>query len=184
MTTRSTNILHVPGVTTETLVEQLGTPHRHKYALQRLMRLGGVALEAVRAGLRHDNPAVRIGCCKFLDHHMDDAALPALIENLSHPEPQVRIWSIHALACDRCKEGSCRPGEDDVIPHAAAMLRSDTNRKAREMAAGMLGPSVHRSRIARDAIAEAAESDPDPVVRKIAGWWIPGGSRFEKTRPA
>lgn len=184
MHNRTPNVLHVPGATSMELVAQLAIPHRHKYALQRLMHLGAAALDAIRAGLRHDNTLVRVGCCKFLDHHMDEAALPALIENLTHKSADVRVWAIHALACDRCKEGSCRPGEDDVIPHAARMLVSDPDKKAREMAAGMLGPSVHRSPTAMAAIAWAHAHDPEPVVRKIAGWWVPGGARFEKTRPA
>jgi hypothetical protein len=46
-----------------------------------------------------------------LDHHMDEAALPDLIENLHHENEMVRAWAMHALACDRCKEGSCRPAK-------------------------------------------------------------------------
>ena len=45
--------------------------------------------------------------------------------NLDHPEGMVRAWALHALACDRCKEGECRLGEDDVVPIALRMLRED-----------------------------------------------------------
>ena len=183
MQDRKPHLLFMPGLSAENLVAQLAIPHRHKYTLRRLMACGASAAEALRNGLRHEDPNVRVGCCKVLDHHMDETALPELIANLDHPVAAVRIWAIHALACDRCKEGACRPGEDEVIPRAARMLRYDTSRKAREMAAGMLGPSVHRSADALDAIRYAFHNDPDPVVRKIASWWVPGGTRYEKMKP-
>jgi hypothetical protein len=46
-----------------------------------------------------------------LDHFLDEAALPELIENLRDEDDLVRARAMHALACDRCKEGACRSGE-------------------------------------------------------------------------
>lgn len=164
-------------------VDALGVPHRASEALRRLMAAGALASPAVRAGLRHADPAVRVGCCKVLDHHMDEAALPELIENLQHPDEQVRAWAIHALACDRCKEGSCRPGEDQVIPIAARMLLEDRSRRVRQTAAGMVGEAVHRSRAALPALQMALTHDPHPVVRKICSWYVPGGPRYKALAP-
>src|SRR5262245_17021418 len=97
-------------------VEDLAIRHRAKQALRGLMAAGSLATPALLHGLYHSEPEVRIGCCKVLDHHMDEAALPELLENLHHENEMVRAWAMHALACDRCKEGTCRPGEDQVLP--------------------------------------------------------------------
>jgi hypothetical protein len=165
------------------LVEDLAIKHRAKHALRGLMAAGALATPVVREGLRHPEPAVRIGCCQVLDHHMDEAALPELMENLDHEDEMVRAWALHALACDRCKEGTCRPGEDQVLPLAIQMLLNDESRRVREMAAGMLGPSVHRQLEVLRALEWARDHDPHPVVRKIAGWYTPGGPRYERLTP-
>jgi HEAT repeat protein len=163
-----------------TLVENLAVPHRAKGALRRLMAAGPAATAAVREGLRHRDPAVRIGCCKVLDHFLDDAALPELIENLDHPSAGVRRWALHALACERCKEGACRPGEDDVVPLAIRFLAGDPSSAVRYEAAGLLGPAVHKRDDALRALERARDHDPDPVVRKKARWFTPGGPRYER----
>lgn len=164
----------------DALVSDLGARHKSKYALRRLMAAGPACTPALRRGLAHDNDRIRVGCCKVLDHYMDDAAIPELKANLDHPNPDVRAWAIHALACDRCKEGTCRPGEDDIIPLAIAMLEHDTDQHVRQMAVGMLGPSVHRNPLVLPAIERCARNDDHPAVRKIARWHLPGGPRYEK----
>src|SRR5690348_12436066 len=77
-------------------VEKLGIAHHAKDALRRLMDAGPLATPAVRRGLQHANPVVRVGCCQVLDHFMDEGALPELIENLAHPNADVRAWAMHA----------------------------------------------------------------------------------------
>ena len=164
-------------------VEELGVAHRAQAALRGLMDAGPRAPPLVRQGLQHPNPDVRVGCCKVLDHFLDESALPELIENLAHPDEEVRSWALHALACDKCKEGVCRPGEADVIPLAVDMLLTDKSRRVRQMAAGLLGPSVHRRPDVLQALEQARQQDEHPVVRKIAGWFTPGGPRYEQLRP-
>ncbi|RIK44849.1 MAG: hypothetical protein DCC55_01210 [Chloroflexi bacterium] len=164
-------------------VEELGIPYRAREALRQLMAAGPLATPAVRQGLHHSNPAVRVGCCKVLDHYLDESALPELVENLDHPDEEVRAWALHALACDKCKEGACRPGEDDVIPLAIQMLLTDESRRVRQMAAGLLGPSVHRHPAVLGALEQARQHDAHPVVRKIAGWFTPGGPRYQRLLP-
>ena len=173
-------VVDLSGNTLAETVEMLASPHRRKAAMRKLMAAGRTGTAAVRAGLRHDDAEVRIACCKVLDHFMDAAALPELLENVAHEHPGVRAWAIHALACDRCKEGACRPGEADVLPLVVNALRYDADRGVRQQAAGLLGPAVQRSRAARDAIAAAYAHDPHPAVRKVAGWWIPGGARYRR----
>lgn len=165
------------------LVENLAIKHRAKEALRQLMAAGSLATPVVREGLHHPEPIVRIHCCQVLDHHMDEDALPELIENLSHENEGVRAWALHALACDRCKEGTCRPGEDQVIPLAIHMLLEDESRRVRQVAAGMLGPSVHRQPDVLQALIWARDHDPHPVVRNIARWYTPGGTIYKRLMP-
>jgi hypothetical protein len=165
------------------LVEDLGVKHREREATRRLMAAGMAATPAVRRGLRHPNPAVRVGCCGILDHFMDEAALPELIANLTHDDEHVRSWALHALACDRCKEGACRPGEDDVIPLAIRMTREDPSRWVRKSGVGVLGPAVHRRDDVRRALEDARDHDPDPLVRKVARWYAPGGPIYRRLAP-
>ena len=171
------------GVDYRAAVEELAVPHRRKAAMRVLMIAGGAATPSVREGLHHSDPAVRVACCQVLDHFLDDAALPELVENLSHPDPQVRGWAVHALACDRCKEGSCRPAEADSLPVAIRMLLEDPSREVRQQAVGLVGTAVHRSPDALAAVVTAHQSDVHPVVRKMAGWFVPGGPRYEATKP-
>lgn len=131
------------------LVAELAIPHRRRAAKRQLMGAEEKACASVRAGLHHVSPEVRVACCQILDHFLDEQALPDLLENLSHPSAPVRAWAVHALACDRCKEGSCRPGEDQSLSIAIDMMLHDR---------------AHG-------------------VRKIAGWWVRGGPRYERTRP-
>ncbi len=100
---------------------------------------------------------------------MDKAELPDLQANVDHPHAGVRNWAIHALACDRCKEGACRPGEEDIIPLVTEALLHVANRRVRQPAASMLGHSVLLSHVALCAVKTAYREDPHPTVRKIAG---------------
>jgi hypothetical protein len=152
------------------LVEDLAVKHREPEATRGLMAAGMAATPAVRRGLRHPNPAVRVGCCGILDHFMDEAALPELIANLTHADEHVRSWALHALACDRCKEGACRPGEDP-------------SRWVRKSGVGVLGPAVHRRDDVRRALEAARDHDPDPLVRKVARWYAPGGTIYRRLAP-
>jgi HEAT repeat protein len=164
-------------------VEHLGVPHRAKDARWTLMFGGADAVPALKRGLRHDNARVREGCCIVLDHHLDEGCLPDLIANLEHPDEVVRGWAIHALACDRCKEGSCRPAEGDVVPMVIRMLLDDPSDHVRCRAAGLIGEAVHRHPDALPAIQRALETETSPGNRKILRWFVPGGPRYERTKP-
>jgi HEAT repeat protein len=161
----------------------LGVKHRAKAALRELMRRGADTTDALRRGLNSPNPRVREGCCIVLDHHLDALAVPELVANLDHEDARVRRWAMHALACDRCKEGECRPGEDDSIPLAMRALFEDPEYHVRKEAAALLGPSAHSRPEVIDALRRAHAQDPHPLVRKVSGWHIPGGPIFERTAP-
>ena len=166
------------------LVEDLAVEHRAKGALRRLMAAGGAATPALRAGLRHRDPVVRARCCVVLDHFLDADALPELMANLGHEDERVREWALHALACDRCKEGECRPSEDDILPITLRMLTEDRSRRVRAQAVGLLGKSNARHRLEVIAALERArDGDPHPNVRKIAERFAPGGAIYQRVTP-
>src|SRR3712207_8025253 len=47
---------------------------------------------------------------------------------------KVRQSALHTLACDRCKQGSCRPAEAEVLPEALRILNEDSDPHVRAMA--------------------------------------------------
>jgi hypothetical protein len=167
----------------ESLIENLGIPHRAKDAYWRLLTAGSRAVPALKQGLAHPNPKVRVAVCGILDHSLEEDCIPDLRENLTHESPEVRAWALHALACDRCKEGSCRPGEDDTIPLAVDMMLNDPSALVRCRAIALVGESVHRRPASVDALRAALESEMHGGNRKIIRWWLPGGPRFERTKP-
>lgn len=167
----------------DALVGSLAVRHRNKEASRRLMAGGVEATDALRRGLKHEDPAVRVGCLYVLDHFMDDAALDDIVECLDDDNPHVRSRALHTLACDRCKEGACRPAEGQVVPIALKLLKDDPHRRVRTTAADMLGQVVHRFPAVAAALTDARDHDPHPVVRKVAGWSAPGGPRYQKTKP-
>lgn len=166
------------GMDYDQTVSDLAVPHRSKRALRDLMWAGTPATPAVRRGLLHPDARVRAACCNVLDHYLDETAIPELILALDDCEPTVRARALHALACDRCKQGVCRPSEG-VLPTAIRMLTEDPDREVRESAVQMLGPAVHRSPEALAAIVRARVEDPAPQVRKVAAWYCPGGPIYE-----
>jgi len=165
------------------VVEDLGVPHRARAALRTLMAAGPAATPALRRGLRHPTPEVRIGCCNVLDHFLDDDAVPELIENLTHEHEDVRARAMHALACDKCKAGACRPGEAETVPLALRLLREDPSRRVRAEAVSLLFQAVHQNDEVRTALEHARDYDVSPNVRKQAGLRAPGGSLFLRTSP-
>jgi HEAT repeat protein len=163
----------------DTLVRDLAIEHRARAALRSLMAAGSAATPAVRRGLAHTDPRVRARCCDVLDHFLDADAIPGLMANLRHPHAGVRARALHALACDRCKEGSCRPAESAVISEAFRLVRDDPDRYVRKAAVEALGPAVHRREDVLEALLAARDGDPDPLVRKVASWHCPGGPIYE-----
>jgi HEAT repeats len=163
------------------LVDLLADPHRRVAAYRGLLALGPDACGPARAGLRHDDPLVRAQCCNVLDHVMDEASTPALVASLDDPVPDVRRAALHALACDRCKRGGCRPPAAAVLPAALAILDADPDPHVRAAAAELAGASAHTHSAAAAALQRAADGDPSPIVRKKASWYAPGGTIYRRT---
>ncbi|HZP54137.1 HEAT repeat domain-containing protein [Actinocrinis sp.] len=165
----------------DTLVSCLGDPQRTAAAYRELLQRGNDALGAIRAGLRHETPAVREGCCRLLDHLVDTESMGELIAMADDPDVKVRIAAFHALACDRCKNDVCAPGAERVLEPALAHLRTDPDPRARAMAAELVGKFAHTEPRALAALQASRADDPSPAVRKKAGWYVPGGTIYERT---
>jgi hypothetical protein len=166
------------------LVELLADPHRRSAAYTRLRALGPEACGPAQAGLRHESPQVRELCCKILDHVMDEASTPALVAALDDPAPDVRCAALHALACDRCKIGSCRPPAALVLPRALEILEADPDPHVRAFAAELVGAWAHSRPAAAEALQRAASGDRSPAVRKKASWFAPGGPIYRRIEQA
>jgi HEAT repeat protein len=165
------------------IIGELAFPYKAPNAYRTLLDLGIRALPAVRAGLRHDNPNVRLHCCRFLDRYLSPETLPDLMGMLNDGDERVRCSALHTLACDRCKEGSCRPEEAEVLPKAMKLLQCDPDAHVRAMAIEVVGQFVHTNALAAAAISAAQQGDDNPTVRKKAGWYAPGGPIHRRAKP-
>lgn len=165
-------------------VAELGIKHRHKDAFWHLVLSGADALPAVRRGLTSHDDAIRIGCTKVLDHLVDEECWPELIAMIGDDNPEVRAWTLHSLACDKCKEQGCSlPARHEVLPPAIRALASDPDQHVRQMAVGVIAQWMYDQGDAAAALQRAHEHDPHPAVRKKAGWFVPGGARYERMKP-
>jgi hypothetical protein len=154
--------------TTE-LIKQLGIRHRATAAYRKLFDMGFEGVPAALEGLHHENASVRYYCCALLDHFLVPEALGELMGMLHDPEPRVRQSALHTLACDRCKEGSCRPVEAEVLPEALRILNEDGDAHVRAMAIEVVGQYVHTNPIAEQALVEANRNDSPRPARKVRG---------------
>jgi hypothetical protein len=167
----------------EALVSYLGDSQRAVAAYHELLRRNKGAVGAIRTGLHHEDPAIREGCCRLLDHLVDIDSMGQLIAMADDPDARVRIAAFHALACDRCKGDTCAPGAGKVLEPALRHLASDPDAHVRAMAAELVGKFVHTDGRAVTALETAHAEDPSPVVRKKAGWFTPGGTIYKRTAP-
>src|SRR5260370_41950581 len=157
-------------LTAADLVDALADPHCCFQAYQRLQRLGPAAGAAARLGLRHASAQVREYCCLVLDRLMDPESAAALLEALDDPAERVRLAAVHALACERCKEGSWRPSAGAVLPRAITLLAPDEPAHVRAMAARVAGQGGRAQPPASSADDPAARSDPPPPGPNDAAW--------------
>jgi HEAT repeat protein len=117
--------------------------------------------------MHHPKAIVRRLCASILDHLADEDALVDLVAALDDEDPSVVKRALHALACDRCKDGECRPGEDLFVPRALELLHHN-DPDVRAGAIDALGKVVdHRPDVA-DALTDAARCDRDPGLRGMA----------------
>jgi hypothetical protein len=167
--------------TFEQQVDDLAVEHRAKDAKRSLIAAGTRAQPAVIAGLGHPDVRVVVGCIDVIDHVLEEEALDALFSVLGHPDPRVRRRALHALSCEHCKQGECRPSQT-ALRDALVAACEDCDPTVRAGAVEGLSPMVHDSADALAAIVRLADADPDRAVRKKAALSAPGGPIYEGRR--
>jgi hypothetical protein len=153
-------------------VAQLGVSSCRPRAKQHLVTSGSPALPAIRRGLRHQKPMVRRLCVNLLDRLIDEESVSTLVHALDDEAPEVSARALHALACDRCKQNACRPGEDLWVPRAVAYLQTSTNPDLRAAAIDALSKVVSRRPDVATVLRAAAEADPNRGLRSMARRYV------------
>jgi hypothetical protein len=115
----------------------------------------GIAMDAVLAGIEHENPRVRTACALLLDHGGDDRCIAPLRKALADPVPKVRLTALHSLQCQRCKN---EPLPYDVIPDMIRMAEQDPSPRVRASAFGGMGIQPPSRRLL-EAIEQALARD-------------------------
>jgi HEAT repeat protein len=149
-------------------VAQLGSSTRRQRARQHLLESGPPAVPAIRRGLRHRDATVRRLCVNLLDHLVDDDAIPDLVAALDDDDPEVLGRALHALACDRCKQNACRPGDELFVPRALELVRDHPNPDVRAAAIDALGRAAQRNPDVAAALEYASEHEPNAGLRSMA----------------
>ena len=132
------------GGSPEELVAALADPETRVHAYFELHDHGAEALPAIREGLRHANWQVRKWSAMFLDHHADGTSLEALVPLLRDPKNEVRLWAVHSISCEKCKD-NCNPV--DVVPLLIERAEDDVSVRVRRMAVAMLGSQTLDARV-------------------------------------
>jgi hypothetical protein len=148
-------------------VSQLGVNSCRQRARGHLFSSGPSALPSLRRGLRHSNPVVRRLCANMLDRFVDEKTVFDLVAALDDEDATVRARALHALACDQCKQGECRPGEDLWVPRAIDLL-VDQDPDLRAAAIDSLGKVAGHHPDVATALASVAENDRDRGLRGMA----------------
>ncbi len=166
----------------EGLVEGLGSPSGDERfaSYSALLARGADALPSIRSGLRSPDWQVRRWAAMCLDQVADEEALTDLVPLLTDPHPKVRLWAVHSIACEHCKEGVSCPV--DVVPLLAERVREDPSIRVRRMAVIMLG-SEFRDPRALPVLEDVLRGESDSKLRrhaevalerlKTAGVWPP-----------
>jgi hypothetical protein len=124
-----------PQAAPEELVCEFANGQNRMPAFLALYSRGAAVLPAVRQGLQHANWHVRHWSAILADNFADDETLRALTPLLHDPRAEVRVWAVHSLSCERCKNG---PNPVDVIPLLLERIERDPNIKVRRQAVAML----------------------------------------------
>jgi HEAT repeat protein len=133
-----------PNATPDELVAEFANGENRMAAFLALYARGKEALPAVRAGLKHADWNIRRWCASLADNFADADLFRALVPLLHDPKSEVRVWAVHSLSCESCKDG---PNPVDAVPLLLERIESDPNMRVRRQAAAML--AHHRSPDAR-----------------------------------
>ncbi len=151
--------------TAEELVAEFANPENRMPAFLALYERGDEVLPDIRAGLKQANWQVRRWCAIVADNFADGETLEALVPLLRDPKAKVRVWAVHSLACESCKDG---PNPIDAIPLLLERIEMDESIKVRRHAVAML--AEHRSPDARvlPIFQRIAAEEDDRKLRRHA----------------
>ncbi|MGI9518388.1 MAG: HEAT repeat domain-containing protein [Pirellulaceae bacterium] len=126
------------------LVAALTDSTRRYPSFAELVELGHQSLPALRQGLKSEDWQVRKWCAMCLDQVADTESLMDLLPLFTDPRADVRLWAVHSIACDHCKEDvHCHT---DLVPHLVERIENDESIRVRKMATIMLGTEFLDSR--------------------------------------
>src|SRR5262249_40315846 len=112
------------------------------------------------AALSHPDLSIRRFCLFLLDHYASDVSSDIFCRALRDPVASVRESALHGLACERCRhEDIC---VTDIVTDLVEILASDPNAEVRHKTVAALARFIGRDSRAPEAIARAADRDPDP----------------------
>ncbi len=158
-----------PEAAPEELVAEFANGKNRMAAFLALYTRGAQALPAVRKGLQHPNWHIRRWCAIFADNFADGETLRALTPLLRDPKAEVRLWAVHSLSCERCKDG---PNPVDAIPLLLERIEQDESIKVRRQAVAMLAhhrtPDPRVLPVFKKIIAE--EDDRKLRLHAEQGW--------------
>lgn len=144
------------------LVESLGATEDRFGVYRDLVTLGAEALPAVREGLKSRDKHVRHWSLIVMDRLADSESLLDVIPLLQDPVDQVRIWAVHTLACNHCRDGVECPV--DVVPHILERAERDASLRVRNMAVIMLSRELSDRR-AIPVLESVLEKESDSKIR-------------------
>ena len=125
----------LPGASARQLVEEFENAENRMAAFLALCARGNRVLPAVRDGLGHANWHVRRWCAVLADNFADAETLRALLPLLHDAKSQVRVWAVHSLSCESCKDG---PNPIDAVPLLLERIEVDESVRVRRQAVAML----------------------------------------------
>lgn len=157
-------------------VEQLAgrcsrTPLRDILSVRAILAEGGdypLLVDALIAGLRHDNPKVRYNCAGAMDHFADDRCVEPLRYLLNDAVPRVRRMALHSLTCAACKMVPLE-ANDDIIAVLTEHALADPSINVRRHAVSGLGGYCHDAR-AVSTLETLLAQETDPVILRNARW--------------
>ncbi|WP_371548910.1 HEAT repeat domain-containing protein [Streptomyces sp. NBC_00554] len=127
--------------------QRWGTLSERSARTTELLRRGREALDAIRDRLRHENAAVREGCCRLFDHLVAARLVlaPALRRLTDDPEPRVRMMAAELLG----KFAHTEPSATAALEHARLNDSSPAVRKVASWYAP--GGTIYRKTAPRGA---------------------------------
>jgi HEAT repeat protein len=104
---------------------------------------------------------VRHRCAIYLDHNATPDSLRDLVPQLTDPVTRVRLWAVHSISCEGCKDHEC---PIDVVPLLIERVEKDPSVRVRKMAVVMLTTLPLDPRVA-PVLEAVLEKDTDAKIR-------------------